>query len=142
MCSRLSARLLSGSNPTRQPAPFAESPRRPRCSGIQSPLSFGGFGALTRHLRRLTGAIGEALEVDALDRGSLGWINAYNPGGWAGFSHNCSESWGMEQTAAQGGLSRMLRSSGAQCRFRGHLVAQGKCVSSSALRASFDTAEG
>ena len=48
------------------------------CSGIQSPLSFGGFGALTRHLGRLSGAISEALEVDALDKGSLGWINAYN----------------------------------------------------------------
>lgn len=35
-------------------------------SGIQSPLSFGGFGALTRHLGRLTGAIDEALAADAL----------------------------------------------------------------------------
>lgn len=32
-------------------------------SGIQSPLSFGGFGALTRHLGRLTSAITEALQV-------------------------------------------------------------------------------
>ena len=32
-------------------------------SGIQSPLSFGGFGALTRHLHRLQAAISEALEV-------------------------------------------------------------------------------
>ena len=32
-------------------------------SGIQSPLSFGGFGALTRHLPRLQTAIAEALEV-------------------------------------------------------------------------------
>lgn len=78
-------------------------------SGIQSPLSFGGFGALSRHLRRLRGAIAEALEVrqipglkhlsselseliilgtewnayvqaDSLDRRSLAAINAYNPG--------------------------------------------------------------
>lgn len=77
-------RILFGCFPT-----YRDSPLRPAfdrvlqvgdASGIQSPLSFGGFGALTRHLRRLTGAIGEALEVDALDRGSLGWINAYNPG--------------------------------------------------------------
>ncbi len=27
-------------------------------SGLQSPLSFGGFGALTRHLARLTNAFG------------------------------------------------------------------------------------
>lgn len=32
-------------------------------SGIQSPLSFGGFGALTRHLHRLQNAIAEALEA-------------------------------------------------------------------------------
>ncbi|KAL4448357.1 hypothetical protein ABPG75_005576 [Micractinium tetrahymenae] len=77
-------RILFGWFPT-----FRDSPLRPAfdrvlqvgdASGIQSPLSFGGFGALTRHLRRLSGAITEALEVDALDRGSLGWINAYNPG--------------------------------------------------------------
>ena len=37
-------------------------------SGIQSPLSFGGFGALTRHLRRLTNAVSEALEADCLDK--------------------------------------------------------------------------
>lgn len=49
-------------------------------SGIQSPLSFGGFGALTRHLGRLRGAITEALGSDALDRGSLREVNSYNPG--------------------------------------------------------------
>jgi hypothetical protein len=32
-------------------------------SGIQSPLSFGGFGALTRHLGRLTSAITDAAQV-------------------------------------------------------------------------------
>ena len=32
-------------------------------SGIQSPLSFGGFGAMTRHLARLRQAVLEALEA-------------------------------------------------------------------------------
>ncbi len=32
-------------------------------SGIQSPLSFGGFGALSRHLPRLRAAIADALEA-------------------------------------------------------------------------------
>ena len=32
-------------------------------SGIQSPLSFGGLGAMCRHLERLTDALSEALEV-------------------------------------------------------------------------------
>ena len=35
-------------------------------SGSQSPLSFGGFGAMVRHLERLTQGIREALEADAL----------------------------------------------------------------------------
>jgi flavin-dependent dehydrogenase len=46
-------------------------------SGIQSPLSFGGFGALTRHLDRVGGAISEALDNDCLHRDDLGEINAY-----------------------------------------------------------------
>ena len=49
-----------------------QSPLQPRwnrvlqigdASGIQSPLSFGGFGAMTRHLARLRQAVIEALEV-------------------------------------------------------------------------------
>ena len=35
-------------------------------SGIQSPLSFGGFGAMTRHLARLRQAVMEALEAIVL----------------------------------------------------------------------------
>lgn len=49
-------------------------------SGIQSPLSFGGFGALTRHLRRLTAALHDALESDALGASDLSMVNPYNPG--------------------------------------------------------------
>ena len=49
-------------------------------SGIQSPLSFGGFGALLRHLRRLVSAVDEALGSGSLDRSSLGLVHAYNPG--------------------------------------------------------------
>lgn len=77
-------RLLFGFFPT-----FRDSPLKPGfdrvlqigdASGIQSPLSFGGFGALTRHLGRLTGALHDALSADALSRPELGLINAYNPG--------------------------------------------------------------
>lgn len=48
-------------------------------SGIQSPLSFGGFGALTRHLERISGAISEALVNDCLHKDDLAEINAYTP---------------------------------------------------------------
>lgn len=60
-------RILFGFFPT-----FKDSPLRPLAarvlqigdaSGVQSPLSFGGFGAMTRHLSRLTASVHEALEV-------------------------------------------------------------------------------
>lgn len=44
-----------------------------------SPLSFGGFGALTRHLGRVSGALSEALESDCLDKADLALINPYTP---------------------------------------------------------------
>lgn len=45
----------------------------------QSPLSFGGFGSITRHLARLTDAFTAALETDSLARDDLRLINAYQP---------------------------------------------------------------
>ena len=58
--------------PTLPPAASAAAPAGCR--------SFGGFGALTRHLGRLTAAVGEALEADMLGARSLALINGYNPG--------------------------------------------------------------
>jgi len=67
---------------------YTDSPIKPQfsrvlpvgdASGIQSPLSFGGFGALTRHLGRITTAVDEALEYNLLDKEFLGEINAYTP---------------------------------------------------------------
>ncbi|KAL7429994.1 hypothetical protein ACHAXH_006011 [Discostella pseudostelligera] len=67
---------------------YRDSPLRPQwsrllavgdASGIQSPLSFGGFGALTRHLGRISSAVVEALEHDLLHKDDLGMINAYAP---------------------------------------------------------------
>ena len=39
-------------------------------SGVQSPLSFGGFGAMTRHLARLTTSVREALQVGTSPQGT------------------------------------------------------------------------
>lgn len=67
---------------------YTDSPLKPQwdrilavgdASGIQSPLSFGGFGALTRHLDRITTAVDEAMEHQLLDKENLGAINAYTP---------------------------------------------------------------
>ncbi|GJN16207.1 hypothetical protein PR202_gb03170 [Eleusine coracana subsp. coracana] len=46
-------------------------------SGIQSPVSFGGFGSLTRHLGRLSNGIHEAVEGNFLDFHSLRLLNPY-----------------------------------------------------------------
>ncbi|KAJ6880401.1 hypothetical protein NC652_033676 [Populus alba x Populus x berolinensis] len=54
-------------------------------SGIQSPVSFGGFGSLTRHLGRLSAGVYEAINGDFLDASSLSLLNPYMP--------NLSASW-------------------------------------------------
>lgn len=78
---------------------YRDSPLKPNwsrvlavgdASGIQSPLSFGGFGALTRHLGRISGAVVEAVENGILHKDDLGEINAYTP--------NLSAAW-MFQSA-------------------------------------------
>ncbi|KAL0311255.1 UNVERIFIED_CONTAM: hypothetical protein Sangu_2420200 [Sesamum angustifolium] len=49
-------------------------------SGIQSPVSFGGFGSLTRHLGRLSAGIHEAINSNFLDAQSLSLLNPYMVG--------------------------------------------------------------
>lgn len=48
-------------------------------SGAQSPLSFGGFGAMLRHLQRLSQGINEALKNDQLSQSSLAQLMPYQP---------------------------------------------------------------
>ncbi|MGA0198104.1 MAG: FAD-dependent oxidoreductase [Prochlorotrichaceae cyanobacterium] len=63
-------------------------------SGLQSPLSFGGFGALLRHLSRLSQTLHSALKGDYLDRAALQWINGYQP--------NLSATWLFQRTMQVG----------------------------------------
>ncbi|MEN9215922.1 MAG: hypothetical protein Q6K90_01215 [Gloeomargarita sp. HHBFW_bins_162] len=58
-------------------------------SGMQSPLSFGGFGTLLRHLPRLIPGIASALKGDYLDRESLSLLQPYQP--------NLSLTWLFQQ---------------------------------------------
>ena len=69
-------------------ATYRDSPLRPIAdrlvhvgdsSGVQSPVSFGGFGAVTRHLPRLASRLDQALAADALRRGDLEGMNPYLP---------------------------------------------------------------
>jgi lycopene cyclase CruP len=48
-------------------------------AATQSPLSFGGFGAMVRHLPRLTRGIDQALTENKLRKGDLGWLQPYQP---------------------------------------------------------------
>ena len=59
-------------------------------AGAQSPVSFGGFGAMVRHLKRLTSGINEALKVDTLERSSLALLQPYQP--------NISVTWLFQRT--------------------------------------------
>ncbi|GAB5367205.1 hypothetical protein AAMO2058_001209700 [Amorphochlora amoebiformis] len=59
-------------------------------SGVQSPLSFGGFGALLRHLPRTVDGIVDALDGDLLDRKNLGMLNPYLP--------NLASTWMMQRS--------------------------------------------
>jgi lycopene cyclase CruP len=48
-------------------------------SGSQSPVSFGGFGAMIRHLERLTNGIKMAITADALGTKDLQLLQPYQP---------------------------------------------------------------
>jgi hypothetical protein len=48
-------------------------------AAIQSPLSFGGFGAMLRHLPRLVAGVDDALRCGRLDKGDLALLQPYQP---------------------------------------------------------------
>ncbi|CAM0909069.1 unnamed protein product [Alopecurus aequalis] len=82
-------RVIYGIFPTYRdsplPAAFDRILQVGDASGIQSPVSFGGFGSLTRHLGRLSNGVYEAVSGDFLDAHSLRLLNPYMP--------NLSASW-------------------------------------------------
>ena len=63
-------------------------------SGGQSPVSFGGFGAMVRHLKRLTNGIDEALKSDILKAKDLALLQPYQP--------NISVNWLFQKTMSVG----------------------------------------
>jgi lycopene cyclase CruP len=68
-------------------------------SGSQSPVSFGGFGAMMRHLERLTGGICDAIQADALSNTDLQLLQPYQP--------NIAVTW-MFQRAMSVGIDQKL----------------------------------
>lgn len=77
-------------------------------SGSQSPLSFGGFGAMIRHLSRLTVGIHEALAVDALDAESLRLLQPYQPSLSVTWLFQKSMSVGVHQTPSPNQINNLL----------------------------------
>jgi lycopene cyclase CruP len=96
---------------------YRESPLQPQwdfilavgdSSGGQSPLSFGGFGAMVRHLERLSAGIDEALQQDALDRKSLGLLQPYQPNLAVTWLFQRAMSVGMGQTVGANQVNELL----------------------------------
>lgn len=77
-------------------------------SGSQSPLSFGGFGAMVRHLQRLTNGIDEALQTDVLDRAGLALLQPYQPNLAVTWLFQRAMSVGMEQKLAPNQINELL----------------------------------
>ena len=87
-------RFLFGFFPSYQNSPIRLSWNRilpiGDSSGSQSPVSFGGFGSMVRHLKRLTLGIEEARTADALDYKALRLLQPYQP--------NISVTWLFQRT--------------------------------------------
>ncbi len=77
-------------------------------SGSQSPLSFGGFGAMVRHLDRLDQSLHEALTVDALERFNLDLIQPYQPNLSVTWLFQESMSVGIDQQVHPDQINRLL----------------------------------
>ncbi|MEL6469139.1 MAG: FAD-binding oxidoreductase [Cyanobacteria bacterium J06623_4] len=77
-------------------------------SGSQSPLSFGGFGAMVRHLERLTQGIDDALTADLLDAQSLGKLQPYQPNLSVTWLFQKSMSVGVDQSLSPNKINQVL----------------------------------
>jgi lycopene cyclase CruP len=77
-------------------------------SGSQSPLSFGGFGALLRHLGRLTDATEQALQADALSAKDLALLQPYQPSLSVTWLFQKAMSMGVHQSLDPNQINQLL----------------------------------
>jgi lycopene cyclase CruP len=77
-------------------------------SGSQSPLSFGGFGAMVRHLQRLTLGIEEALQTNQLSAPALALLQPYQPSLSVTWLFQKAMSVGANQKIAPGQINQLL----------------------------------
>ncbi|AFY31145.1 NAD(P)/FAD-dependent oxidoreductase [Calothrix sp. PCC 7507] len=77
-------------------------------SGSQSPLSFGGFGAMVRHLKRLTFGIQEALQTEQLSSSALALLQPYQPSLTVTWLFQKAMSVGVNQQIAPDQINQLL----------------------------------
>ena len=77
-------------------------------SGNQSPLSFGGFGAMVRHLKRLTFGIDEALQTNQLSAKALALLQPYQPSLTVTWLFQKAMSVGVNQHVAPDQINQLL----------------------------------
>ena len=77
-------------------------------SGGQSPVSFGGFGSMVRHLKRLTQGIDQALNSDVLSQNALAQLQPYQPNIAVTWLFQRAMSVGTEQSLAPNQINQLL----------------------------------
>jgi lycopene cyclase CruP len=77
-------------------------------SGSQSPLSFGGFGAMVRHLERLSEGVRLALNCEALSAADLDRLQPYQPSLSVTWLFQKSMSVGMGQSLNPNQINQLL----------------------------------
>jgi lycopene cyclase CruP len=77
-------------------------------SGSQSPLSFGGFGAMVRHLGRLSEGVRLALNCEALSAAELDRLQPYQPSLSVTWLFQKSMSVGMGQSLHPNQINQLL----------------------------------
>ncbi|MGQ4648809.1 FAD-binding oxidoreductase [Lyngbya aestuarii] len=77
-------------------------------SGSQSPVSFGGFGSMVRHLKRLTEGTHEALACDLLTQKSLAQLQPYQPNIAVTWMFQRAMSVGRQQQLAPNQINDLL----------------------------------
>ena len=105
-------RALFGFFPTYRQSPLKTSWNRilpvGDSSGNQSPLSFGGFGAMVRHLKRLTFGISEALRAKQLSANSLCLLQPYQPSLTVTWLFQKAMSVGVNQNINSNQINKLL----------------------------------
>jgi lycopene cyclase CruP len=105
-------RLLMGFFPAYQQSPLQTPwPRILQVgdsSGMQSPLSFGGFGAVIRHLVRLTEGVDTCLTHDFLAAGDLRSLQPYQPNLSVTWLFQKAMSVGIDQTIEADRINQLL----------------------------------